>query len=81
MRRKWIRELCTVLTVSGADNDAVIAAIDDVRFRDFEDALQDRCAVNMTADYIVTANIKDFAGLSTTPAVTPDDFLAMIGEE
>ena len=63
-RRKWIRKLCTLLTVSGADNELILRAIDNADFRDFEDALQDCCAGTFHADYTITANTKDFKGVS-----------------
>ena len=59
-RREWIEKICRILTVASADNRSVIAAVENAAFRDFEDALHDCCADNSAADYIVTANIKDF---------------------
>lgn len=41
---------------------------------DFEDAVVDAVAERNGASYIVTRNIKDFAG-SSVQAVTPTDFL------
>lgn len=41
---------------------------------DFEDCLHDECAVQNSADYIITRNTDDFAN-SNIPAVTPADFL------
>lgn len=76
-RRKWIKKLCTLLTVSGADNRLVLDAIDNEDFKDFEDALQDCCAVEAEADYIVTVNKRDFEGHSSTTTVTPDEFLSI----
>ena len=80
-RRDWIKQLCTVLTISGADNAAVLQAIDNTEFRDFEDALQDCCAACGAADYIVTANIRDYQGHSSVRAVAPDELIAMISRE
>ena len=77
-RRDWIRQLCELLTVTGADNASVLAAVDNAEFKDFEDALQVCCAETFQADLIVTANVKDFRGHSGIPALTPDEFLAMM---
>ncbi len=77
MRRDWIRQICALLTVTGADNKAVLEAIDDIDFKDFEDALQDCCAASFQADYTITANIKDFKGVSKIPALTPKEFLEL----
>ena len=78
IRREFIRRLCELLIISGADNNSIMKAIDNVDFRDFEDALQDCCAIASEADYIVTANIQDFRNHSTIPAVTPDELLSIL---
>ena len=41
---------------------------------DFEDCLQDKCAKDVGADYIITCNVRDFEN-SEVPAITPDDFI------
>lgn len=69
--------MCTLLTVSGADNQMIIGAIDNTDFKDFEDALQDCCAVESEADYIVTANKRDFVNHSMVTPVTPEEFLSI----
>lgn len=76
-RRDWIKQICEILTVSGADNKAVLDAVSHTEFKDFEDALQDCCAETFHADYIITANNKDFKGVSNIPALTPKEFLTM----
>jgi len=76
-RRDWIRQLCELLTISGANNKAVLSAINDESFKDFEDALQDCCATSFEADFTITANIKDFKGISKVPALTPKEFLEL----
>ena len=43
-------------------------------FPDFEDCLQDECAAQSHADYIITRNTDDFSN-SNVPAITPSDFL------
>ena len=78
VRRKWIKKLCTLLTISGADNQRILEAIDKTDFRDFEDAMQDCCAAEAGADYIVTVNKRDFAGHSKINPMTPDEFLSII---
>ena len=54
-------------------------AIEKEDFRDFEDALQDCCAAESGADYIVTANKRDFAGHSTVYPLTPKELLSLFG--
>ncbi len=48
----------------------------DMRWRDFEDAIQAATAKRIHADYIITRNVKDFTD-SEIPALTPSAFLAM----
>ena len=79
-RRNWIRKLCTLLTVSGASNQLILEAIDRTDFRDFEDAMQDCCAVESEADYIITVNKRDFAGCSKVTPLTPGEFLTVFSQ-
>lgn len=75
MRRKWLIDICEFLTVVGVNHDEVLRAIRMKDFKDFEDCLQDRCAKNIGAKYIITRNVADFIH-SEVPAVSPEDFLA-----
>ena len=68
-RRQILFDLCKMLTVTGASHEAVIAAIEDDAFVDFEDCLQEKCAEEINAEYIVTENTRDFS-TSSIPAVT-----------
>ena len=76
-RRFWVKNLCKFLTVVSATHEQVIEAIDNIDFQDFEDCLQDKCACNANADYIVTCNVNDFES-SIITAVNPNDFVALI---
>lgn len=73
-RRNLLMDICSFLRVEGAAHEDVVRAISMKEFKDFEDCLQDRCAENVGADYIVTRNVKDFEG-SAVPAITPQEFL------
>lgn len=75
--RKMLNTLCRLLTVAGASQEEITKAIANRNFKDFEDCLQDKCAKEVGCDYIVTANIKDFAH-SEVKAVTPDEFLRIV---
>lgn len=77
MRRDWMRRICSTLEIVSADNKAVLAAANNIAFRDFEDNLQDCCAVTAGADYIVTANVKDYEH-SLVKAVTPGELLQLL---
>ena len=80
-RREWIKQICTILTVAAADNQAILAAAENLEFKDFEDNLQDCCALHVGAEYIVTANVKDFYGHSQVKAVSPDELLQIVKKE
>lgn len=47
---------------------------------DLEDGLQMQCAKKMNLDYILTENIKDFAGSEVQPILTAD-FLRFVDAE
>lgn len=73
-KRMWLKDICKLLTVAGASHAQVLEAIENVQFKDFEDCLQDECAAQNHADYIITRNTDDFSN-SNIPAVIPSDFL------
>ena len=77
-RRRMLKKLCFVLQVTGASHDKVCDAIENKEFVDFEDCLQYECAKEVSADYIVTRNVKDFRH-SKVKAITPKELLGIIG--
>ena len=78
-RRGWLRSLCTILDVASATTEEVLDALEKVKFKDFEDCLQDKCACHIHADFIVTGNIKDYSD-SVTKAMNPADFCTYVRE-
>ena len=76
-RRQALYKTTDLLTVVSASHNSVVYAIGDENFSDFEDCLQEKCALNVNADYIVTSNVKDFA-TSKVPAVTPAEMVEII---
>lgn len=76
-RREWMTDICSFLQIAGASHEEVLKAIKMKEFRDFEDCLQDKCAKNVGAKYIITRNVKDFIN-SDIPAIFPEDFLKVI---
>lgn len=75
-RRIMIKALLNIVTVSGLDENKILIALDRKDFKDFEDCLQDECAVAVSADYVVTRKAKDYS-VSRVKAVTPEEFLAI----
>lgn len=76
-RRKALSEITDLLTVTAASHNAVVDEIDNEKFPDLEDCLQEKCALEVDADYIVTRNVKDFE-TSQVKAVTPAEMLEII---
>ncbi len=73
-RREALKDICRIVNVEGIDSFKVLSALDNEDFSDFEDCLQEECAVAISADYIVARNAKDFAS-SRVPAIPPTEFL------
>jgi len=59
-RRKLLLDILDLLQVADADHKSVRNALQREDFSDFEDCLQDECAKQIHADYIVTRNTDDF---------------------
>lgn len=77
-RREMLLKICNILTVTSASHEHVINAIKNDTFKDLEDCLQDKCAIEISADYIITRNISDYKK-SVCTAVTPEQFLCIAG--
>ena len=79
IRRQWLIYICEILTVIGTEHDKVIRALHNREFKDFEDCLQDECAIHANVDYIITWNIADYK-LSHVPAITPLQWIDLYKE-
>ena len=79
-RREMLRDLCSIINVSAASQSEVMAAIDKAEFKDFEDCLQDKCAKEAEADYIVTCNIRDYSE-AEIEAIVPSKLLSIIEKQ
>ena len=75
--RFWLEHLTGILKVEAADKNQIRDAIRNQSFRDFEDCLQDKCAVRANADYLVTCNMRDYIH-AQTKVVSPTDFIRLI---
>jgi len=79
-RREALKYMCQIVKIEGIDSYKIFSAIDNRDFSDLEDCVQEECAVAISADYIVTRNVKDFAA-SRVPAIMPDAFLQTVQAE
>lgn len=77
-RREKLHELCRVVRLANIEMPIVLQAIENDAFPDFEDNLQECCARSVHADYIVTANVRDFSGHSRVAPITPADLLGIL---
>ena len=73
-RRQNLRDICEIFSVASVPKNEIIDAINRDFFRDFEDCLQDRCAEEVSANYIFTRNTADFEA-SVVSAIEPDEWL------
>ena len=76
-RRKFIRNLCKIFRISDLNVEKIISALDNEQFFDFEDCLQEECAVAEIVDYIVTRNLADFK-LSRVKVIEPEEFVKLL---
>lgn len=75
-RRQILFALCDVFTVVDLDSEKIISALERSNFPDFEDCLQDECAIDINADYIITRNKEDYEA-SKIKALTPGEFVRL----
>ena len=78
-RRKFIRNICSIFHISELNAEKIISAIENEGFTDFEDCLQEECAVEVMADYIVTRNIEDYKK-SRVKVIEPGEFIKLLRE-
>ena len=79
VRREMLKQVCDLLSVVSAEHDEVVKAVEAAEFKDFEDCLQDKCAVMAKADYIVTRNTADYK-YADTKVITPSEFCKLVGK-
>lgn len=76
-RRKLIRNLCDIFRISDLNAEKIISAVENEDFSDFEDCLQEECAVEVLADYIVTRNPNDYK-MSRVKVIEPGEFVKLL---
>ncbi|MBQ0166728.1 MAG: PIN domain-containing protein [Treponema sp.] len=76
-RREMLLSLFTYFNISFIDAPKLISALNRDDFRDFEDCLQNECAIEEQANCIITRNKKDFSGANVS-VYTPTEFAALM---
>ncbi len=78
--RRWlIKNLCDIFRISDLNAEKIISAVENEEFSDFEDCLQEECAVEAMADYIVTRNPDDYM-MSRIKVIEPEKFVKLLRE-
>lgn len=72
--RKILFSLTKLFKIVSLNKSKIIKALKRNDFQDFEDCLQDECAAEVKADYVITRNPKDFFN-SLIPVLSPEEFL------
>lgn len=76
-RKIRLLKLCDMFTVVSLDSSKIVSALTNNSFDDFEDCLQDECAIEFEAKYVITRNTNDFKN-SKIKAIEPSEFLKML---
>jgi len=77
VRRVMLKKLCCVLQIAAASHEKVCDAIEQKDFDDLEDCLQEKCAEEISADYIITRNLEDFKEAKIR-AILPREFVELV---
>ena len=77
LRRKFLLDLLENFKIEVLDVVKLKSALKRSNFLDFEDCLQDECAISSKADFIITRNKDDYR-TSTVPALTPEEFIKIM---
>lgn len=73
--RSLIGKFKVLVTTYELNDKIVELALNDLTFKDFEDAIQYYTALEAQCDFIVTLNVKDFK-YSGIPVFTPKEYLS-----
>jgi len=73
--RFFIKTILKYISVITVDHDSVLSALDS-KSMDFEDGVQNYCALKNQCDLILTRNIKDYT-FSELQVLEPGEFIAL----
>jgi hypothetical protein len=68
-----LRKLVSIVNVAAVTEDDVYRAL-ELEWGDFEDSIQHTVGENLSAEYIITRNPKDFQSAYIS-VITPEEFL------
>jgi len=75
--RLILRKLKLLVKVIGLDEKIIDLSLNDIDFKDYEDAIQYNSALDSGASMIITRNLKDFQK-SKIPVLTAEQYLQTI---
>ena len=78
-RKEFIKDLCDIFNISILSKDKILAAADNDAFSDIEDGLQEECAIEAQADYIVTRDPAGFLN-SRVRSIHPEELLELLSK-
>ena len=73
--RSFIKIILKYISVITVDHGSILTALDS-KFMDFEDGVQNYCAIKNQCDLILTRNIKDYT-YSEILVLEPNEFIAL----
>jgi len=77
MAKDFLKILLNYMVVAPVDHATILKALSS-NFSDFEDAVQNYCAVNQQCDFIITRNTADYQWSELT-VLAPREFIALFG--
>lgn len=60
-RRVLLKDLCSIFRISDLNTKKIMAALDNDKFFNFEDCLQEQCVVEEVADYVKVQTVSIFS--------------------
>ena len=74
-----LRQFRVLVKILSLTDKIIYLALNDSKFKDFEDGLQYYSAIENNQDLIITRDLKDFKK-SKIPVMTPEEYITSIGE-
>lgn len=74
-----LRQFRVLVKILSLTDKIIDLALNDSKFKDFEDGLQYYSAIENNQDFIITRDLKDFKE-SKIPVMTPEEYITSIGE-
>ena len=77
--REVLRQFRVLVKILSLNDKVIDLALNDSKFRDFEDGLQYYSAIENNQEIIITRDLKDFKE-SKIPVMTPEEYIISIGK-